>query len=123
MLTQSRPNASLILQVDATDYAIGGALNQNTALEPLAFYSRKLNAAKTKFIAYDRELLAVYAAIKHFSYTRALGDRPRNLEPWSSDEDDTCAGTRPLLTTTPAGGHLSSRQIQTPDIPATSLLP
>ncbi|GFV98766.1 transposon Tf2-6 polyprotein [Trichonephila clavipes] len=70
MLTQSKPNASLILQVDATDYAIGGALNQNTAagLEPLAFYSRKLNAAETKYSAYDRELLAVYAAIKHFRF-------------------------------------------------------
>ncbi|GFY08117.1 hypothetical protein TNCV_1355311 [Trichonephila clavipes] len=56
-------------------------------------------------------------------YTRAFGDRHRNLEPWSSDEDDTCAGTPPLLTTTPAGGRLSSRQIPTPDIPATSLLP
>ncbi|GFU82475.1 transposon Ty3-I Gag-Pol polyprotein [Trichonephila clavipes] len=70
MLTQSKPNASLILQVDAMDYAIGGALNQNTAagLEPLAFYSRKLNAAETKYSAYDRELLAVYAAIKHFRF-------------------------------------------------------
>ncbi|GFT97688.1 hypothetical protein TNCV_275331 [Trichonephila clavipes] len=58
-----------------------------------------------------------------FSCTRAFGDRPRNLDPWSSDADDTCAGTPPLLTSTPAGGRLSSRQIQTHDIPATSLLP
>ncbi|GFY35220.1 hypothetical protein TNCV_5045941 [Trichonephila clavipes] len=28
-----------------------------------------------------------------FSYTRAFGDGPRNFEPWSSDEDDTRAGT------------------------------
>ncbi|GFV24521.1 hypothetical protein TNCV_814051 [Trichonephila clavipes] len=26
-------------------------------------------------------------------YTRAFGDGPRNCEPWSSDEDDTGAGT------------------------------
>ncbi|GFS48195.1 hypothetical protein TNCV_2296051 [Trichonephila clavipes] len=58
-----------------------------------------------------------------FSYIRAFGDRPRNLEPWSSDEDDACAGTPPLLTTAPAGGRLSSGQIQTHDIPATSLSP
>ncbi|GFW42935.1 retrovirus-related Pol polyprotein from transposon 297 [Trichonephila clavipes] len=59
MLTQPKPNSSLILQVDASDYTIGGALNQNTAagLEPLAFYSRKLNAAETKYTAYHRELL------------------------------------------------------------------
>ncbi|GFU66245.1 hypothetical protein TNCV_3624752 [Trichonephila clavipes] len=57
------------------------------------------------------------------SYTRAFGDRPRNLEPWSSDEENTSAGTPPLVTTTPAGGRLSSRQIRTRDIPATSPLP
>ncbi|GFX47146.1 transposon Ty3-I Gag-Pol polyprotein [Trichonephila clavipes] len=70
MLTHLKPNASLILQVGASDYAIGGALNLNTAtgLEPLAFYSRKLNAAETKYSAYDRERLAVYAAIKHFRF-------------------------------------------------------
>ncbi|GFW97685.1 uncharacterized protein TNCV_1424491 [Trichonephila clavipes] len=32
-------------------------------------------------------------------YTRAFGDGPRNFEPWSSDVDDTRAGT-PSLTTT-----------------------
>ncbi|GFX91328.1 retrovirus-related Pol polyprotein from transposon 17.6 [Trichonephila clavipes] len=70
MLTHPKPNPSLILQVDALDYAIGGALNQNTAagLKSLAFYSRKLNAAETKYSAYDREILAVYAAIKHFRF-------------------------------------------------------
>ncbi|GFY27969.1 transposase [Trichonephila clavipes] len=43
-------------------------------------------------------------------HTRAFGDRPRNLEPWSSDEDDTCAGTPPLLTTTPAYFGLAIHQ-------------
>ncbi|GFY15773.1 transposable element Tc3 transposase [Trichonephila clavipes] len=33
-------------------------------------------------------------------YTRAFGDGPNIFEPWSSDVDDTLAGT-PLLTTTP----------------------
>ncbi|GFR16900.1 uncharacterized protein TNCT_654361 [Trichonephila clavata] len=70
MLTHPKPNASLILQVDALDYAISGELNQNTTagLEPLVFYSRKLHAAETKYSVYDRELLAVYAAIKHFRF-------------------------------------------------------
>ncbi|GFT50201.1 zinc finger BED domain-containing protein 5 [Trichonephila clavipes] len=56
-------------------------------------------------------------------YTRAFGDRHCNLESWSSDEDATCADTSLLVTTTPAGGRLSSQQIRTHDIPATSLLP
>ncbi|GFU12993.1 RNase H domain-containing protein [Trichonephila clavipes] len=29
----------------------------------------------------------------HPCYTKAFGDGPRNFEPWSSDEDETCAGT------------------------------
>ncbi|GFV45360.1 hypothetical protein TNCV_4490961 [Trichonephila clavipes] len=37
------------------------------------------------------------------SYTRAFGDGPRNFEPWSNDEDDTCAGAPRLLITTPTG--------------------
>ncbi|GFX19870.1 hypothetical protein TNCV_1434311 [Trichonephila clavipes] len=28
-------------------------------------------------------------------YTRAFGDGPRNFEPWSSDEDDTCTESVP----------------------------
>ncbi|GFX77955.1 hypothetical protein TNCV_909721 [Trichonephila clavipes] len=34
------------------------------------------------------------------NYTRGFGDGSRNFEPWSSDEDDTQAGT-PLQYTTP----------------------
>ncbi|GFX58379.1 hypothetical protein TNCV_306691 [Trichonephila clavipes] len=45
-------------------------------------------------------------------YTRAFGDGPRNFEPWSSDVDDTLAGTpSPNSHTTPTGGRFSSRQI------------
>ena len=34
--------------------------------QPLAFFSRKLNAAETKYSTLDRELLACVAAIRHF---------------------------------------------------------
>ncbi|GFX66930.1 hypothetical protein TNCV_999691 [Trichonephila clavipes] len=43
-------------------------------------------------------------------YTRAFGDGPRNFEPWSSDVDDTLAGTpSPNYHTTQAVGRFSSR--------------
>ncbi|GFV58528.1 hypothetical protein TNCV_4933131 [Trichonephila clavipes] len=42
-----------------------------------------------------------------FSYTRAFSDGSRNFESWSSDEDDICELTLPLLTSTPTGGRLS----------------
>ncbi|GFW50133.1 hypothetical protein TNCV_4695511 [Trichonephila clavipes] len=38
------------------------------------------------------------------TYMRAFVDRPRNFEPWSSDVDDTSAGTpSPNYHTTPTG--------------------
>ncbi|GFX80614.1 hypothetical protein TNCV_498811 [Trichonephila clavipes] len=43
-----------------------------------------------------------------FSYSRAFGDGLRNIKPWSSDEDDTCAGASPPnFHTTPMGERLS----------------
>ena len=36
--------------------------------QPLAFFSRKLNPAQQKYSAYDRELLAIYEAVRHFRH-------------------------------------------------------
>lgn len=36
--------------------------------QPLSFFARKLTAAQRKYSAYDRELLAIYAGVKHFKY-------------------------------------------------------
>jgi cleavage and polyadenylation specificity factor subunit 1 len=36
--------------------------------QPLAFFSKKLNAVQQRYNAYDRELLAIYEAIKHFRH-------------------------------------------------------
>ncbi|GFW76074.1 retrovirus-related Pol polyprotein from transposon opus [Trichonephila clavipes] len=66
----SSPSAPLALHVDASDYAIGGALHQvvDSELQPLAFFSRKLTSSEKSYSAYDRELLAIYSAIRHFRY-------------------------------------------------------
>jgi hypothetical protein len=40
----------------------------DNAWQPLAFFSKKLNSAQQKYSAYDRELLAVYEAMKHFRH-------------------------------------------------------
>ncbi|GFW43094.1 hypothetical protein TNCV_1474891 [Trichonephila clavipes] len=46
--------------------------------------------------------------LKATNCTRAIGDGPRNFEPWASDEDDTTSGTpSPSFHTTPTGRHLS----------------
>jgi hypothetical protein len=61
-------SATLALFTDASDIAIGAALQQRVcdAWQPLAFYSHKLSPAQQKYSPYDRELLAVYEAIKYF---------------------------------------------------------
>jgi cleavage and polyadenylation specificity factor subunit 1 len=49
---------------------MGAALQQRVsdAWQPLAFFSRKLNPAQKKYSAYDRELLAIYEAVRHFRH-------------------------------------------------------
>ncbi|GFU82120.1 retrovirus-related Pol polyprotein from transposon 297 [Trichonephila clavipes] len=70
LLAHPSPSAPLALHVDASDYAIGGALHQvvDSELQPLAFYSRKLTSSEKSYSAYDRELLAIYSAVRHFRY-------------------------------------------------------
>ncbi|GFX38182.1 retrovirus-related Pol polyprotein from transposon 297 [Trichonephila clavipes] len=68
LLAHPSPSAPLALHVDASDYAIGGALHQvvDSELQPLAFFSRKLTSSEKSYSVYDRELLAIYSAIRHF---------------------------------------------------------
>ncbi|GFU37442.1 retrovirus-related Pol polyprotein from transposon opus [Trichonephila clavipes] len=70
LLAHPAPSAPLALHVDASNYAIGGALHQvvDSELQPLAFFSRKLTSSEKSYSAYDRELLAIYSAIRHFRY-------------------------------------------------------
>jgi hypothetical protein len=60
----------LALVTDASTSAMGAVLQQrvDNAWQPLVFFSKKLNPAQQKYSAYDRELLAVYEAVKHFRH-------------------------------------------------------
>ncbi|CAK1603484.1 unnamed protein product [Parnassius mnemosyne] len=62
--------AKLALVTDASDKAIGAVLQQlkDDAWQPLAFFSRKLSTSQKKYSPYDRELLAIYEAIKYFRH-------------------------------------------------------
>jgi hypothetical protein len=46
---------------------MGAVLQQrvHNAWQPLAFFSKDINPAQQKYGAYNRELLAIYEAIKH----------------------------------------------------------
>lgn len=68
LLVYPSTNSKLSLAVDASNTALGAVLQQSseTGWQPLCFFSRKLNRAELNYSTYDRELLAAYAAVKHF---------------------------------------------------------
>jgi cleavage and polyadenylation specificity factor subunit 1 len=70
LLAHPDTSAPLALVTDASTTAMGAVLQQraDNVCQHLAFFSRKLNPAQQKYSAYDRELLAVYEAVKHFRH-------------------------------------------------------
>ena len=70
LLSFPAKNSKLQLLTDASDHAIGAALQQMTERgpTPIAFFSRKLSSTERRYSTFDRELLAVYAAIRHFRH-------------------------------------------------------
>ena len=65
-LTHPDPKAAVALTTDASDLAVGAVLSQGTDNQPLGFFSKKLSDTEKKYSAFDKELLAMYLAIKHF---------------------------------------------------------
>jgi Reverse transcriptase (RNA-dependent DNA polymerase)/RNase H-like domain found in reverse transcriptase len=67
-LVHPEPRAALSLMVLQH---IGGVLQQDSPRgpQPLAFFSRKLSAAQSKYSTFDRELLACHDAIRHFRWS------------------------------------------------------
>ncbi|BHF67350.1 hypothetical protein SprV_0301037600 [Sparganum proliferum] len=66
----SDAHAQLILTTDASSSAVGAVLHQqvNNQLQPLAFFSQKLQPAQTRYSTFSRELFAIYLAIRHFRH-------------------------------------------------------
>jgi hypothetical protein len=64
--------AELSVVVDASATHVGECLQQRLpgkkAWQPLGFFSKKLEAAQQKYSAFDRELFACFAGIRHFRY-------------------------------------------------------
>ena len=70
LLHHPHPNAQTSITVDASNRAVGGQLEQllDGTWCPVAFFSRKLSNAKRKYSTFDRELLAIFLAVKHFRH-------------------------------------------------------
>lgn len=71
LLVHPNNDAEFSITTDASNIAVGAVLQQrveHAEWEPLAFFSRKLSDTETRYSAFDRELLGVYLAVKHFRY-------------------------------------------------------
>ena len=64
------PGIPLTLTTDASSVAVGAVVEQTVmgVTQPLGFFSRKLRPAETRYSTFDRELLAVYLALRHFKH-------------------------------------------------------
>ena len=63
-------NAPTQLVTDTSDTAVGTVIQQTVAgvIQPVAFFSKSLTLAQKKWSTFDRELLAIFLAVKHFKY-------------------------------------------------------
>ena len=69
-LAHPEATAQLALAVDASETHCGAVLQQHMVggWRPLSFFSVKLDSTQRKYSAFDRELLAVYLAVRHFRW-------------------------------------------------------
>ena len=70
LLSHPMPSAPTCIITDASDLGIGAVLQQfrNGVWHPISFFSKKLRPSETRYSTFDRELLAVYLAVKHFRH-------------------------------------------------------
>jgi len=57
-------NEEFVIHTDASHTQLGAVISQNG--RPIAFYSRKLNPAQTRYTTTERELLAIVETLKEF---------------------------------------------------------
>jgi hypothetical protein len=99
ILEHPLPEAELSLVTDTSSTHVGAVIQQRRpghAWCPLGFFSAQLDKAQLNYSAFDRELFAVVAAIKHFRFMLErrpftvftdhrplLGALSRRSDPWS----------------------------------------
>ena len=100
VLTHWVPDHPIIVETDASDYALGAILSIQTdsgEIHPVAFHSRSFTPAKINYDTHDKELLAIFAAFtvwRHYPEGSpipidAVTDH-KNLEYFSTSKVLTC---------------------------------
>ena len=62
------PKKKVIIETDASDFAIRACLTQETQgnRHPIAYFLRKMSLAEQNYEIYDKELLAIVAALRYW---------------------------------------------------------
>ena len=71
ILTHYQPNAPLVVETDASDYAVAGILSTTCPdgeIRPVAFYSRMLTAPELNYDTHDKELLTIFEAFRSWQH-------------------------------------------------------
>ena len=71
ILTHWMPDVPIVVETDASDYAIAGILSiicPDEELRPVAFYSRTLTAPELNYDTHDKELLAIFEAFRSWRH-------------------------------------------------------
>jgi len=68
ILKHFKPICQIVVETDASDFAIGAVLSQviDERLHPIAFHSRKMDKAEINYDIHDKELVAIVAALKEW---------------------------------------------------------
>ena len=69
-LVHPSPSAEVSLVTDASATHVGAVLQQqeSRSWRPLSFFSAKLSATQQRYSAFDRELLGVFLALRHYRF-------------------------------------------------------
>jgi hypothetical protein len=92
------PERRIILETDASDFAIGaclGQLDEQGKLRPVAYYSRKLSPAELNYDVHDKELLAIVVACEQW---RVYLEGPKYpVQVWTDHKNLTSFTTTKIL--------------------------
>ncbi|KAK4684314.1 putative transposase, partial [Tremellales sp. Uapishka_1] len=71
MLSHFDPQQNIVVETDASDYAIAGVLSQPNhqgILHPVAFFSRKMAPAELNYEIHDKEMLAIIESLREWRH-------------------------------------------------------
>jgi hypothetical protein len=92
------PERQIILETDASDFAIGaclGQLDEQGKLRPVAYYSRKLSPAELNYDVHDKELLAIVVAFEQWRVY--LEGSKYKVQVWTDHKNLTSFTTTKIL--------------------------